>query len=253
MVRAFGGKKMKLAVIIPIYKRHDLTRLCFEHLSGQQKKFGFSVFIAGSEGNESAALATEFGFNYIERPNDPLGQKFNSLSLLCKDFDGVLVIGSDDFLPDNAWRKYMTLDMNVKAIYGFRGCYFYSTRNNSFSFFNYQNVIKTIGAGRLYTREMMNSVNWKPWSDDQPKGLDTDAIRRCMASGGKEILLDQVTMIDVKHSHNITSHAITRVGSKLSTDIIERDFGTGFLNKLRELKYVSGSDVLKIHFKKKVA
>lgn len=242
---------MNLAVIIAIYKRQDLTRICFEHLSVQQKKFGFDVIIAGSEGSESENLVREFGFNYIETPNEPLGQKMNLLSIACIDYDGVIVLGSDDFLPDNAFAKFYTLDMSVKAIYGFRGCYFYSTKDKRLNFFNYQNTIKTIGAGRLYTGEVLKAINFKPWSDDQPKGLDTNAMQRCMSVGAKEIVLDQVTMIDVKHSHNVTSHAILRTGQKVTTDLIVRDFSQEFLDKLNSLNYASGQDQLKIRFKKK--
>lgn len=242
---------MNLAVIIAIYKRHDLTRLCFEHLSRQQKKFGFDVVIAGSEGNESESLAREFGFEYVETINEPLGQKMNVLSLMCKNYDGVVVLGSDDFLPDNAFAKFLTLDMSQKVIYGFSGCYFYSTKSKTLNFFNYKGTIKTIGAGRLYTGEMLKAINFKPWSDEQPKGLDTNAMQRCLSVGGKEVVLDQVTMIDVKHSHNMTSHAITRIGSKTDLSIVLRDYGYEFFHKLAGLKYEAGNDQLNI--KKKVA
>ena len=244
---------MNLAVIIPIYKRHDLTRLCFEHLKIQQDKFGFDVFIAGSEGSVSRLLAEGFGFNYIEVENNPLGAKFNSLLSLCVDHDGVVVLGSDDFLPDRAWKLYYTLDMSKKKIYGFAGCYFYSTKRKTLNLFQYKGSIKTIGAGRLYNKATLDAVHWKLWTDTQPRGLDTDAMTRCLASGCSETILDQVTLIDVKHSHNITSHAIAMIGSYVDSSIIERDFGKEFTEKLNALNYSSGNDQIKISLKKKVA
>ena len=245
------AKDMKLIVIIPIYKRHDLTRLCFHHLKLQQKMFGFDVLVAGSEGLDSRELTESFGFGYIETINDPLGQKLNALSHLCQDYDGMVILGSDDFIPNKAWELYYSQDLTGLKIFGFQGCYFYSTKTKSMNYFKYTGTIKTIGAGRLYTGDLVRKMNGKIWSDDQPKALDTNASNRCGSVGAKEVILDQVTMIDVKHSHNITSHQIARVGAKVNTDIIHRDFGADFYKRLMALQYVSGNDTLNITFKKK--
>jgi len=122
----------KLAVILPIYKRHNLTRLCLEWLRLQADKFLFDVFIAGSEGGVSERLVLEFGFNYIEVDNKPLSNKLNALTEKCKGYDGVILMGSDDFMSDSVFELYQSIDTSKPVLYGFNDSHVYCTMSNKF-------------------------------------------------------------------------------------------------------------------------
>jgi len=85
----------KLAVIVPFYKRKELTKLCFKELLRQKNKFGFDVYVCGD--NEEI-IPNEF--KNVMCNNIPLGNKLNTLlkSTQIGNYDGVLIVGSDDFI-----------------------------------------------------------------------------------------------------------------------------------------------------------
>lgn len=201
----------KLAVIVPFYKRHVLTRLCFSRLALQQKKFGFSVYTAGSEGDLSKELATEFGFNYTEVANLPISNKNNVLLQSTKkgNYDGVVIVGSDDFLSDSIFELYQKIDCSGVNMYGFNNLHFYDTELRILSTNgNYTNGKITIGAGRLFTRKLIQEMDFVLWPKKASRGLDT----MCSNSipKGCEIFLDYEGhfILDVKDEMNITPRAV---------------------------------------------
>src|SRR6056297_86817 len=94
---------MKVALVLAIYKRHDLEKIVLDNFRRQSKKFGFEIIVAGSEGETSKRLAK--GCHYIEVENDPLSDKHNELIKKAKelDVDGVVLMGSDDIVNDEFW------------------------------------------------------------------------------------------------------------------------------------------------------
>lgn len=51
---------MNIALIIAVYKRHDLEKIVLDNYRKQSKKFGFDIIVAASEGNVSKRLARRF-------------------------------------------------------------------------------------------------------------------------------------------------------------------------------------------------
>lgn len=205
-----GGLPIILTVF---YKRVELTTLCFEELKRQSELFGLNVVAVGSEGDSSSALAESFGFHYVEAENNPLGKKFNAGSLAILDeyenFSGIIVIGSDDFVKDELFEKFRSIDGLNKALYGpTRMVYYSSTTLRS----SVVPLNQTWGAGRLYTFGVVDALDGKLWSDKINKGLDTYAMSRCMNAGAEVIGFDDLIVMDVKHELNITSPKIVDAG-----------------------------------------
>lgn len=69
----------KLAIIVPFYKRHSITELCFKNLCSQATKYNIDVYTVGSEGVVSESLAKKYEFNYLEFENLPISRKFDAL------------------------------------------------------------------------------------------------------------------------------------------------------------------------------
>lgn len=229
-------QRMKISVLIPIWKRHDLTAVCFNHLANQQAKYGFDVMIVGSEGQASEQLAGKHGFNYAEFQNEFLGDKMNFGLFHLKDSDAVVVLGSDDFVTDEYWNKIYSLDLKGKVYYGPKSLYFYVTKNKKLSEYTYNGInMKTIGAGRIYSKDALKAVNYALWSPEKNTGLDADAGARLRSVGVKEVVIDGYHLIDVKHSDNITGHAVARVGKEVSNSIIAEKFGIELKNQLDRL------------------
>lgn len=229
---------MEVTVLIPIWKRPDITRACFENLKRQQSKFKFNVVVVGSEGDVSENLTKEFGFTYLEFSNEFLGAKLNAGLKLCKG--GVVVIGSDNFLSDSAFSYYDTIDQDKLIYSGVKYAYIFSTKHQALSLFHYKGQsFKSIGVGRIYTKAIIKACIGKLWDDNKRNGLDTSASERCWASGGKELITDSFSVIDVKHSHNLTSPEIFRAGERRNIKEIEKVFGEGVSDSILSLKYSS--------------
>jgi hypothetical protein len=214
----------KIAVVVPFYKRHRLTSLCFKRLLSQSKKLKFDVVVAGSEGEDSKKIAK--GLKYIEVENQPLGKKLNALLNECRKYDGVIIIGSDDFMSDSIIKMYQQMDISKEVYYSFNDIYIYSSRLGIIkSDFDYTRAGNGIGVARLYTKSTLEKMNYKIWEDNRPKGLDGNADKRLRAKGIKEIQLDLGNhfLIDVKIEQNISSHEMIHSGHKEhSLDVFDK-------------------------------
>lgn len=245
MGRAFGGKRMNISVLIPIWKRHDLVEICFDYLAKQKEKFGFDVQIVGSEGIESESLTIKYGFNYLEFSNDNLGAKLNAGLGVLLNYDAVVVLGSDDFLSDEVWQQFEMIDLSGNIYYGFDHLYFYTTKDKKMYAFQYKGVnIKTMGAGRIYSKTALDLVDYKLWTDEKNHGLDTDASNRLKTVGTKEICLSGCKVMDVKHSHNITRHEVARVGKQCDRNNMSLVFSKDLQNKIENLVFVEGTETV---------
>jgi len=205
----------KLVTIVPFYKRHRLTSLCFDRLRDQSKRLGFDIIVAGSEGEESKKIAK--GIKYIEVDNNPLGGKLNTLMKECTGYDGVIIIGSDDFMSDSIIEMYQKIDVSKQVYYSFNDIYIYSSKHKILaSDFQYTRNGNGIGVARLYTKPTLEKMNYEVWSNDKLKGLDGNADQRLRAKGIKEIRLDLKGhfLLDAKVEQNISAQEIVFTGHK---------------------------------------
>lgn len=217
----------KLAIIVPFYKREEITRLCFENLKKQTKKFNLDVYTCGSEGNTSESLACEYGFNYLEFANNPLSLKNNALIKETSkgEYDGVIILGSDNFVTNALLNYYLKLDIEQGKVYGFDDLFFYDVNKRKvFTEGDYKHNAMTVGAGRLYTREYLESVNYVVWNGKKDRGLDTLASSQIKDNEIKLEAKGKIKILDVKHEFNITNPAITRTCKEVGLDAL-KDFG----------------------------
>lgn len=204
----------KLAVILPFYKRHSLTDVCFENLFYQSKKYGFDVVCIGSDGEYSRILAEYYGFRYLEMPNNPVSNKFNAGLLHLKGcgHDGVIVMGSDNFISDSVIEHYLTVDTSINAVYGFSDLHFYSTKDRRLGTdSSYQYMGMTIGVGRMFTKTLLEKAKYSLWRKELNSGMDSSANSFAKSLGAIEVKIpytDKYFILDVKHELNISKHEI---------------------------------------------
>lgn len=199
---------MKLALIIPIYKRHDLTKIVINRFVEQSKKYGFGIVIAGSEGEVSKELAQ--GLHYIETENNPLGKKQNTLLKYAKElgFTSVVMMGSDNIVEDKFFDEVLKLSDKTKEVHGTIDFYFYRTIDKKFGLFKgYRNGKQLGGAGRFYSNHILNQVDWVLWDEKRNSGLDSSVDEKLFSKGIGIAVMD-VFLMDVKHTTNITPGAI---------------------------------------------
>lgn len=246
---------MKLALIIAVYKRHDLERIVLNNFKRQSEKFGFEIIIAGSEGEVSKELAN--GCHYVEVDNFPLSNKHNSMLEVAKklEVDGVVLMGSDDIVNDAFWSNIYKFKSTDKDVKGLTDLYFYSTKSKQIGYFvGYKNSTQTAGAGRFFSKYVLEKANWKLWSDSLNVGLDSDCTARLTELGIKDksytMLKSKAILIDVKHTISITKKEIL---SNCEDAIFEEVFSTidkETTQKIINLEYIK-PETFKLDYSKK--
>lgn len=98
---------MRLVLVMPAWRRFDVTRLVLAqraHLRGVLAGRGVDAVTLVVADDDNLDIAAGMGAETLERPNVPLGRKWNDgLEHACRDLDAdfVTVVGSDDWVhPD---------------------------------------------------------------------------------------------------------------------------------------------------------
>lgn len=201
---------IKPVIVTGMWKRFEVFKAFAEHT----KTLGIDVIVAGSEGADSENLANQYGFDYLEAPNDPLGAKINATILRAKQrgYTHVICVGSDDLLSKELIDEYLILMRKGYDFIGLSDFYFYETQSGKASYWGgYRDrtrIGKTTGAGRVISCNLLNKLDWKPWNDSDNKYLDSGMQSKLSALlySKKTISLKAkgLLAVDIKSSENIT-------------------------------------------------
>jgi hypothetical protein len=100
---------LRVRIFIPLWKRPEVTRFCFEGVKRLQKesKHTIDVSCVISE-PEYIEMCSEFGFNWTYEKNDPLGEKMNLgiASTLKYEYDYLMVMNSDNEIETELIDKF---------------------------------------------------------------------------------------------------------------------------------------------------
>lgn len=207
---------MMFAIVTTVWQRLELTTLMLRHTKEICSHRNDILFYAvGSEFDQSKRVVEAEGWNYIESPNEPLNEKWNNvIQALPRDIEGVIVLGSDDFIS----RAY--LDKILNSTYDFCGsnnCYFLDLPTHKGYHFYYENKANLIGAGLFLSKKVLNELNWSPWAGKPLNaGLDGRLIGNvyCLKLK-KHVFSDVGEIIDIKGAGvNITRLSIVAALSK---------------------------------------
>jgi hypothetical protein len=168
-----------------MYERQELTNFVFSYykkLKNKLKnKLDLKLLVCGSEGLKSKKIAIENDFDYIEYENLPLSKKHNFLLSHSKnyDVDGVILIGSDDIISENTFDVYMDAIKNDVDFLGFTDLYMYDGNMYYWSGYEKERIGETIGAGRFFSKKLLDTHNWDFWGDvSKNNGLDKIAYEK---------------------------------------------------------------------------
>ena len=105
---------MLLALVTPAWRRYGVSRLCFAQRAALRERLagrGIDVLNIVVADDENLDIALRHGFTALERPNSPLGRKWNEGIALAGTLgaDFVAVVGSDDWVHPDLFRT-MPLD-----------------------------------------------------------------------------------------------------------------------------------------------
>lgn len=172
--------KLKIGILTAAYKRKELTSHYCKHLSYLQEIFKneidmTSVVVDSYRINEKAVI--ENNQIYFSRRNKPVSNKFNyGMNYFAnKKIDGVIILGSDNFMCDNLLKKYIKVIRNKYDLTGVLDSKVYdSITDKTYYFKGYTNKRhgETLGAGRMISSKLLESLKYTPWDNGLNKGLD---------------------------------------------------------------------------------
>ncbi|MDQ7733400.1 glycosyltransferase family A protein [Halomonas sp. SpR1] len=241
-------KKVKLLMLTCVWQRHDLTKVFYDYYKKIKNDIHddieLEVLAVGSEGSVSKNMCEEYGFNYIEHPNQPLSDKWQAGASHAKnfDFDAMIIMGSDDFVSKDVFYLYKNLVESGIQFFGFQDLYLYNVKSQALGYWKgYGSAPKgkvqparvgeTIGLGRFLSSDLIEFLNFNLWADEHVnKSLDNLMQKRIIRKTGmlpvreenlfkyynndtvyslglasKSFLEEKLLVLDVKHTENVTN------------------------------------------------
>lgn len=183
---------MEVVVIVPVWKRPEITRISFTNL----KKTGLKVICAVSE-DWAEDMCDEFGFEYVRTENQPLGRKKNKLMeyALTFEWDKVMEFGSDNLLDLKKLDNYLSIPAEHYAV----SC-IYFVQDGKAKYYDAHN--KIWGALRVMSRQAVEQ-SLPLWDDKANRYLDSNANRALDENGYKYSVVRTPMLVDIKSEVNI--------------------------------------------------
>lgn len=102
---------IRLALVTPAWRRFGVSRLCFAQRAALRERLagrGVDVLNIVVADDENLDIALRYGFTCLERPNSPLGHKWNEGIALAGSLgaDFVAVVGSDDWVHEDLFTRF---------------------------------------------------------------------------------------------------------------------------------------------------
>ncbi|MBL4654124.1 MAG: hypothetical protein JKY53_14865 [Flavobacteriales bacterium] len=150
---------MKILVYIAIWKRPEVTRICFEGVKRLIKNSNHQIncYCVVSE-DWAEVMCEEFGFEYKRVKNEPLGHKMNRglYGAMKYKWDYIMTLGSDDLISDELLKIYEPYMNKGIGLIGIDKVYFADLKNKKTKLVDYD--LQIVGAGRLISREAIKDT-----------------------------------------------------------------------------------------------
>ena len=144
---------MKIKILICLWKRPEITKICFEGIKRLRKRFDVDPVCIFSE-DVSRSLCTKYKFESYYHENLPLGRKFNFgiTKALESEWDYLMTLGSDNLITDSLLELYKAYE--GKDAFGINTAYLFDSETGKSGVFKNG---YTLGAGRMLRREVCES------------------------------------------------------------------------------------------------
>ena len=165
---------MKIGLLTCRWRRPEVFEKFALGIRRLQDKFDVIPLVVGSEGDKSHCE----GFHYLERPNNPLGRKWNEGMKAMRSLkpDYVMIMGSDDFMTDDTMQYIIDRCKEGYDLIGIKDCYFYDARTERLGYWKGfrapHRVNESMGMCRTINGRMLEKMKWQPWHSTANKGLD---------------------------------------------------------------------------------
>lgn len=146
-----------------------------------------------------------------QHPNQPLSEKWNYGVQKLKDidFNHVVMMGSDDYF-DQRFLDFIKEEAPKYDMIGFSDMYFSNKASERYYWGGYQNERRgePAGAGKVYSKEFLERVNYNLFPVQRPRGLDGQSwvITRHFTNNYKIFSLKEhnLWLCDIKDGKGVT-------------------------------------------------
>jgi len=222
---------MKILILIPIYKRTEVLRICLDNLSKFINTVSWEIQVVCLMSPEDSFLkenqksVKKHGFKAIYYKNLPLGEKMNAgieYVMSHYEFDYLMNFGSDDLIHADIEQLYEPYLNKRYKLFGINGLYFYELSTGKTIFFHNYNYIGSIGAGRMIAYDLLKQFYDQQYPLYEPKlnsGLDTSSAMSLKRMSDVVDIVAEVGnhpyIVDIKTDTNINlmMHIETRATS----------------------------------------
>lgn len=195
---------MKLLVYLAVWKRPEITEICFMGINRLRNAGLFSIQAFAVISEESMIpLCEKYNIDYVMHENKPLGKKknFGLQAALKHDFDYMIETGSDDLIKTDILTLY---PWGEKHIFGLYDAAMINTATGSCK--RLPGNAGMFGAGRAISREAI--LSGPIWTDGQNVGLDKISNFKLAERGfmQKRFKCDKPLITALKSETNIWSY-----------------------------------------------
>jgi len=195
----------KILILLPIWQREKITKICFDNLKELQKDFNIEVLCIVSE-QWAKVEAFKYGFKQVFAHNDCLGTKMNIgvEAALDYEFDYLMNLGSDDIITKDLFKCYEPYFADGRSMFGATRLTFIDSQAKEAKKFDYGVMI---GAGRCIRKDVLKDCVLRNGEvkmyDEIQSGLDMNSMGRFMRYSMTEIKNPFNSIYDIKSAVNI--------------------------------------------------
>jgi hypothetical protein len=226
---------MKLLVFLAVWKRPQITEICFMGLSRLRKVPGYDInVLAVISEEEMIPLCEKYNVKWVMHENLPLGRKknFGVNEALKLDWEYLIEIGSDDLLKNEVLQAYKW-DAPVLGLMDFALIDTQTLRSKRL-----KTKIPKYGAGRAIKRNVVESC--KLWEDNRIKGMDNSSCRQLSRAGFMQngVNSEKPLLVELKSEVNIWSYR-ANTGSPYTFDQAVEGLSEDEIKSIKSLVYAA--------------
>lgn len=165
---------MRIQVVIPLWKRPDVTEFCFGELRKMiaESKHEYRVLCVISE-SEYIPVCDSHGFNWIYADNNPLGEKINKGLRRALEFkwDYLMMMNSDDVIKARLIDEYYDPFFEKgEKFFGISKVTYVNFQTSEAREYKYEYSI--LGIGKCIRRDVVEQLKGNLYRPDLNKCLD---------------------------------------------------------------------------------
>jgi len=183
-----GAAGHSLAIIVPAYKRIELSAICFRQMAdackSMRRDFGLDARVVVIADDENLDMAMNAGHITIEHPN-PLGTRLNRgySFAAAQGFEYVCPLGSDSWLYPDHYR--LLPDQDSMLCTRNYVCISPDGERQGWFVIGYDGGV----GNRVFHLSMLSGCNYRPLRETRPNGCDTATLASITATRGKPLFV----------------------------------------------------------------